>query len=119
MKKFLGVATAALFALSTGAASAKDWTKIRIATEGAFAPFNFVTPDGQLSGFDVDFAKALCAEMKAQCTIVKQEWDGMIPALMANKFDAIVAQMSITDERKKKIDFTNKYTNTPDRKSVV
>jgi arginine/ornithine transport system substrate-binding protein len=107
---------AALFA--GGAASAKEWKNLRIATEGAYAPFNYVTPDGKLAGFDVDIANALCDELKLKCEIVKQDWDGMIPALMANKFDAIVASMSITEERKKRIDFTNKYYDTATRLAV-
>ncbi len=113
MRKLLGAAIVVALAIGAGAAQAKDWTKIRIATEGAYPPFNEVGPDGQLKGFDVDIAKALCAEMHAQCTIVKQEWDGMIPALLARKFDAIVASMSITEERKKKVAFTEKYYQTP------
>ena len=64
-------------------------------------------------GFDIDMAMALCAEMKAECTLVQQEWDGMIPALQSRKFDAIVASMAITAERQKQVNFTNKYYNTP------
>ena len=104
-------AAAAALLLAAGAASAAD--KIRIATEGAYPPFNSMTADGKLVGFDVDIADALCAQMKAECELVTQEWDGMIPALQAGKFDAIIASMSITEERKKQIAFTNKYYTTP------
>lgn len=103
--------TAGLILAATGLARAED--TITIATEGAYPPFNYADTDGSLKGLDVDVANALCAEMKAKCTIVAQEWDGMIPALTAKKFDAIVASMSITEERKKQIDFTNKYYSQP------
>jgi arginine/ornithine transport system substrate-binding protein len=111
----LGAVALAAALFMGGAADAKEWTKLRIATEGAYAPYNYVTPEGELAGFDVDIAKALCDELKLECEIVKQEWNGMIPGLMANKYDAIVASMSITEERKKHIDFTGKYYNTPTR----
>jgi arginine/ornithine transport system substrate-binding protein len=96
-------------------AQAPDWKKIRIGVEGAYPPFSEVGPDGQLKGFDIDIARALCAELKAECTLVQQDFDGMIPGLQARKFDAVVASMSITDERKKAVNFSNKYMNTPAR----
>src|SRR3982751_3959243 len=112
MKRIALAISAAAFALSIGVANAEDKV-LKIGTEGAYPPFNNLTSDGKLVGFDIDIAKALCDEMKVKCEFVTQDWDGIIPALQAGKFDAIVASMSITDERKKKVDFTNKYYNTP------
>lgn len=82
---------------------------LRIATEGAYPPFNFVDESGEVQGFDVEIAKALCTEMEADCEIVTQAWDGIIPGLKAGKYDAIVASMSITDKRKEAVDFTDPY----------
>lgn len=101
------------FAGTAVQAQAPDWKKVRIAVEGAYPPFSEIGTDGKIKGFDIDIANALCAEMKAECALVNQEWDGMIPALQARKFDAIVAQMSITEERQRSVLFTNKYSNTP------
>lgn len=111
--KFLPLAVAAVIPLLAQGSAAFAADTIQIATEGAYPPFNILQADGTLSGLDVDIANALCAEMKADCTIVAQPWDGMIPGLIAQKFDAVIASMSITEERKQQIDFTNKYYTTP------
>jgi arginine/ornithine transport system substrate-binding protein len=99
--------------LASGAALARDWNTIRIGVDPTYKPFTFKTPDGQLTGFDVDIARALCAELKAKCSFVESSWEGIIPGLRANKFDAIISSMSITAERKKAVDFTDKYYETP------
>jgi arginine/ornithine transport system substrate-binding protein len=94
-------------------AQAPAWAKIRIGVEANYPPFSQMSPDGKFSGFDIDIANALCAQMKAECTMVAQEWDGMMPALNAKKFDMIVASMSITEERKKNADFSDSYYDIP------
>jgi lysine-arginine-ornithine-binding protein len=102
---------AALF--SAGFAEAAD--TVRVGVEGNYPPFSQVAADGTLSGFDIDIANALCAKMEVTCEMVQQEWDGMIPALNARKFDMIVASMSITDKRKEVVDFSDPYYDVPSR----
>lgn len=99
--------------LGSGIAHADEPLKLIIGTEGANPPMNYQSADGTLAGFEVEIAKALCDQMNAQCEIVAQDWDGAIPALQGGKFDAFLASMSITEERKKQVDFSDKYFNPP------
>jgi len=111
-KGLIGAALGAAIAItSAGSALAAD--KVRIGVEGAYPPFSQTEPDGSLTGFDIDIANALCDAMGAECELVKQDWDGIIPALLAKKYDAIIASMSITPERQKTVSFTGKYYSTP------
>jgi polar amino acid transport system substrate-binding protein/arginine/ornithine transport system substrate-binding protein len=111
-KTILGSVVGAMALLGAQTAMADT---LRIGVEGAYPPFSKKEADGTLSGFDIDIALALCAQLKRDCELVEQEWDGMIPALIARKYDAIVASLSITEDRKKKVDFSDKYYFTPSR----
>jgi polar amino acid transport system substrate-binding protein len=108
-------AAAAALAMAAGAVSAQDkqWTKVRIGVDATYPPFEFTGADGQIQGFSIEIARALCERMQVECEFQNQAWEGIIPALQANKFDAIVSSMSITEERKQQVDFTHKYYNTP------
>ena len=104
-KTILTVLASLLLAINVSADS------IKIGTEGAYPPWNSKDAAGNLIGFEVELANELCKIMKHNCTIVEQDWDGMIPALVSRKFDAIMAGMSITNERKKTINFSQGYAD--------
>ncbi|MHC2146785.1 ABC transporter substrate-binding protein [Pseudomonas sp. 210_17 TE3656] len=104
-KKFL-LAAAATLVFSANAMAAE---KLKMGIEAAYPPFNNKDASGQVVGFDKDIGDALCAKMKVECEVVTSDWDGIIPALNAKKFDFIVSSLSITDERKQAVDFTNPY----------
>ena len=93
--------------------AAKDWKEIRVAIDPTYKPFTFKTADGKPTGLDVKMAEALCDKVKAKCVFVEQQWDAMVPGLMAKKYDAIISSMSITEERKKSADFSDSYYDIP------
>lgn len=111
MANLARLAAVILAAVFSCQALAQD--KLTIGTEGAYPPFNNLTAAGELVGFDIDIAKALCARMKVECSFVAVDWDGLIPALQAGKIDVIAASLTITEERKKHVLFTTKYYATP------
>ncbi len=115
MKKIVSaLALGAMMAVAAaGAANAKEWKTVRIASEGAYPPWNATDSSGKLIGFEVDLANDLCRRMKVTCEFVAQDWDGIIPALQQGKYDAIMSAMTITDERKKVIDFSIPYGTEP------
>ena len=111
MKKLL--LALAIGSVSTLAlAESKD---LKVAIDPTYEPFTFKTADGKPTGFDVDIATALCEQIKRKCVFVEQPWDGMIPGLLARKYDVIISSMSITEDRLKQVDFSDKYYNTPSR----
>lgn len=90
-------------------AAADEAVTLKIANDGGLPPFSSVAADGQLQGFDIDIGMALCRQMAVKCEFVLQSWDGMLPGLISGKFDAVLASMSVTADRQKVVDFTDKY----------
>src|SRR3954467_13225272 len=115
MKKL--ILTLAITALSTtfGATAFAQAKELKVAIDPIYEPFTFKTPDGKPTGFDVDIASAVCESIKRKCVFVEQVWDSMIPGLQAKKYDTIISSMSITEDRLKVVDFTDKYYNTPSK----
>jgi octopine/nopaline transport system substrate-binding protein len=112
MKAHIATIAVLVSLLSIGQALAEDRKTLTIATEGAFPPWNSVSPSGEVIGFDIDVGKALCERANLECRFVAQAWDGIIPALNVGKFDAIMAGMSITEKRKQVIAFSEPYALT-------
>ncbi|CAM8658019.1 HisJ ABC-type amino acid transport/signal transduction systems, periplasmic component/domain [Comamonadaceae bacterium] len=108
-------APAAPASAPAAAAPAPEAGPLKVAIDPTYEPFTFKSADGQPTGFDVDIANALCEQIKRKCEFVEQVWDSMIPGLNAKKYDVIISSMSITDDRMKEVDFTDKYYNTPSR----
>lgn len=99
--------------LATGTAGAKDWSRVNIATEGSYEPWNLTLPGGKVSGFEPELMEVLCQRMKLECVLKVQNWDGMIASLNAGKFDVLMDAIVITEERKQVMAFSTPYARTP------
>ena len=99
--------------LSAVVAHAKEYTALRFGMDASYPPFESVNSKGEIVGFEVDYAKALCERIKVSCTFQNQDWDGIIPSLVAGKFDVIFSSMNITAERAKRVLFSDMYYATP------
>lgn len=107
------ITLACILAFSSGSIAAKDWKEVRIAVEVPNEPYTYRAPDGSLIGFEMELATAVCVEIKAKCEFVVQAWDGLIPGLLARKYDAIMASLSNTEERAKRVLFSEAYLASP------
>ncbi len=112
MNKRIILAAALGLLVTQAVADAKDWKTVRIGMDATYPPFESVDPQGKIVGFEVDYANALCAKMKVTCTFQNQDWDGIIPALLSGKFDAIVSSMNETPARMKRVLFSDVYYAT-------
>jgi histidine transport system substrate-binding protein len=110
-------AVSLVFLTASSLAGAADWSGkvLKLGVDPTYPPLEYKNQDGTLTGFGVDIAEALCAELKARCVWVESSWDGMIPALLARKFDAVASSMTITPKRLEQIAFTDKVSNAPAR----
>lgn len=117
MKKLI-IGTTAM-ALCAGLALADGHgTTVRMGTEGAYPPYNFINDAGEVDGFERELGDELCARAELTCEWVTNDWDSIIPNLVSGNYDVIIAGMSITDERDEVIDFTQPYTQ-PDPSSFL
>lgn len=96
----------------TDAATTDTVMSVKIATESSYKPFSYTDADGKLIGYEIELIDALCAQMQADCELISQDWDGLIPGLNAQKFDAVIAGMSITPERQEVVEFSDPYFHT-------
>lgn len=94
-------------------AASREWTTVRIATEGAYPPFNFVDAQNQPQGFEIDLARAICERMRVTCTFTTDDWDALIPGLRQDRYDAVMASLEINEERRHRIAFSRPYYRTP------
>jgi len=115
VRKILLAAVGLMVVMSSPAMSQELPDKLTIGTEGAYPPFNYLDSDGEVQGFEIDLGNEMCERLEIECEWVVQDWDGIIPGLLAQRYDAVIASLYITDDRKKKITFSDKYYKVPAR----
>jgi octopine/nopaline transport system substrate-binding protein len=110
----------AVFILAVCATTeAKEWKKVRIATEGSYNPWSFMDPSGKLSGYEIDLANELCNRMKVECELIAQDWSGLFPGLNAGKYDLVMASIGVTEKRKEMLSFSNFYAYQSSKFAVL
>ncbi|PMR70327.1 transporter substrate-binding domain-containing protein [Halomonas heilongjiangensis] len=112
MKKLLTITILGM-ALAAGSAQARDYDHVRFGVDVPYEPMEYRTADGELTGFDIELGNALCAEMDITCEWIEQEWDGIVPGLLARNYDAIMSSMTINDERRQTLLFSDPYITIP------
>ncbi len=109
----LGIAVFLFAGIATVPAAAKAWKTVRIGTDATYPPFESIDSRGEIVGWEIDYGKALCARMQVTCTFQNQDWDGIVPSLLAGKFDVILSGMSVTPARQEKVLFSDLYYAAP------
>lgn len=113
MKKLLTVSLLGLAIAAASSAQARDYDNVRIGVDVPYEPMEFRTAEGELTGFDIDLGNELCDRMGVTCEWVEQEWDGIVPGLMSRNYDAIMSSMTINDERREQVLFSEPYITMP------
>ncbi|HCR97528.1 MAG: transporter substrate-binding domain-containing protein [Halomonas sp.] len=113
MKKLLSVSLIGLAVAAASSAQARDYDEVRIGVDVPYVPMEFRTPEGDLTGFDIELGNAMCEEIGVTCEWIEQEWDGIIPGLLSRNYDAVMSSMTINDERRQQVLFSDPYITMP------
>lgn len=113
MKKLLSVSLIGLAVAAASSAQARDYDQVRIGVDVPYVPMEFRTPEGDLTGFDIELGNAMCEEIGMTCEWIEQEWDGIIPGLLSRNYDAVMSSMTINDERRQQVLFSDPYITMP------
>lgn len=113
MKKLLSVSLIGLAVAAASSAQARDYDHVRIGVDVPYVPMEYRTPEGDLTGFDIDLGNAMCEEIGVTCEWIEQEWDGIIPGLLSRNYDAVMSSMTINDERRQQVLFSDPYITMP------